>query len=178
VPALKTTPQSLERFPWALRVERFDDESIFTAPRSAWTPGEWQDEPDIVEWRLQGVPYPLLIVRGRTGCLCGYVAIPEGHALHGMWSGDAVRFTWSDLPEEINCAQPCEPTIFRATGEPPTSWWLGFHCGRSNELMPAVPLPESLGAVYVPLHQARARVEALGLALFRNAFPGKGRFLG
>lgn len=51
-----------------------------------------------------------------------------------------------------------------------------FHCGRSNELMPAVPMPESLGAVYVSLHQARARVEALGLALFHNTFPAFGRF--
>lgn len=166
----ETTPGPLERFPWALRVEHFADESIFHVPRASWTPGEWQNEPDIVEWRLEGVPYPLLIVRGRVGCLCGYVGIPEGHALHGMWSGDRVRFTWSDLPEEINSAQGCS-RIFTPTGEPPMCWWLGFHCGAMGELMPGVATPDSDIRRYVPLDEVRARVEALGRALFEHAFP-------
>lgn len=164
---IKTTPQSLERHPWAVRVERFDDDTVFHKPRNSWLPGAWQDEPDIIEWRKEGSAYPLLIVRGQTGCLCGYVGIPQGHALHGMWSGDLTRFTWTALPEEINGAFPCGP-IFTPTGAPPTCWWLGFHCGAMGELMPAVPLVEGEERRYVPLDEARARVEALALA-FSNA---------
>lgn len=167
----ETTPGPLERFPWALRAESFADESIFHSPRASWTPGAWQDEPDIVEWRAPGIPYPLLIVRGRTGCLCGYVGLPKGHPLHGMWQGDRTRFTWSESPEEINAAFQCGG-VYVPTGEPPTCWWLGFHCGAMHELMPAVPLPAEPvgGRSYVSLDEVRTRVEELGLALSR--FPG------
>src|SRR5262245_12770833 len=82
-PVVRLRPMDL--YPWAIRTERFD-ESSFASPRAEWRPDRWSEEPDFVEWRMPGVPYPLLAARGPGGSLCGYVGVPEGHCLHGGWS--------------------------------------------------------------------------------------------
>jgi hypothetical protein len=86
-----------------------------------------------------------------------------------MWSGDRTRFTWSALPEVISGSFACGPPIYIPTGEEPTCWWLGFHCGNVGEQMPS--LPECSSDRYVPLDEVRARVEALAVAFFENPLP-------
>lgn len=73
------TPADLARaYPWALRVLQFEDDGgypgRFESPEPPWWPvrSEWGDapwltEPDLVEWRLGGAPYPLMILRGQHG---------------------------------------------------------------------------------------------------------------
>lgn len=168
----------LTQYPWALRVERFEEERIaptvlFSKPRSEWRPGTWADEPDLVEWRSDAAPYPLLIVRGHSGGLCGYIGVPEGHSMHGTRSGTDVRFTWSELTEEITAARPCDSLIFRPTGEPPTCWWLGFYAGTYFPALPSLAHPDTGETHYAALPELRQRVEALAVALSRSTFPGK-----
>jgi hypothetical protein len=59
--------------------------------RESWGPGEWENEPDRVEWRKPGSLLPRMIVRNRVGGLCGYVGVAQGHRCYGKgWdhSGD------------------------------------------------------------------------------------------
>lgn len=52
-----------------------------TVDKRAWGPGEWQDEPDKVQWIDEATGLDCLIVRNRGGALCGYVGIPDTHPL-------------------------------------------------------------------------------------------------
>jgi hypothetical protein len=159
-------------YPWALRVERHDDSEWFPPPRDHWGPGPWQYEPDLVEWRAAVAPYPLLIVRGGMGALCGYVGVPVGHPLHGR--PRALGLNW---------AGPCGGHRI-PTGEPPECWWLGFDCGHAGQYPPVMVarerwLSELVGmapseslcrplfdpAGYVTIDECRLQVEALAVVL-------------
>lgn len=52
-----------------------------TVDKSEWGPGEWQDEPDKVQWKDEATGLPCLIVRNWSGALCGYAGVSEGHPL-------------------------------------------------------------------------------------------------
>ena len=175
-------------FPWALRVLRFSDHGLppgdaleggygpWEPPRSAWGPGPWQEEPDFVEWRADGSPYPLLILRGTFGALCGYVGVPPAHTLHGRLL-PLDDFSWSSPSGEL----------LQATGEPPEHWWLGFDCGHHHHLSPGreaafrllremagkslVASTDNTGFAperrYVDLEACRRRTEALAHELTR-----------
>lgn len=51
--------------------------------RSNWGPGEWDKEPDKVQWVDPKTKLNCLIVRTPMGHLCGYVGIPPSHRLYG-----------------------------------------------------------------------------------------------
>lgn len=52
--------------------------------RTGWGDGAWNSEPDKIEFRDETTGYPCLIVRNRSGALCGYVGVPPQHPLHGL----------------------------------------------------------------------------------------------
>jgi len=53
-----------------------------TIDKSSWpTRGEWDDEPDKMQWQDEATGLPCLIVRGPSGALCGYVGVAEGHPM-------------------------------------------------------------------------------------------------
>lgn len=154
-------------YPWALRVERHDDEQ-WGPPRAEWGPGPWQDEPDLVEWRSTVAPYPLLILRAGLGVLCGYVGVPVGHPLHGR--PRALGLNW---------AGPCGGLRI-PTGEPPECWWFGFDCAHGGQYPPAFAARDRLlsevhgieptsspfdVAGYVTIDECRLQVEALAVVL-------------
>lgn len=160
----------------ALRVLRFDDEGRYPGfpekeapwfpPRSAWGEGPWMAEPDLVEWRDAATPYPLLIVRGDIGALCGYVGVPPGHPGHGQNAQISIS-------SEGITARRCCHGLFAPTGEPPDCWWLGFDCGHIH--VEIAPLMEAgLGGFfeghgrerhYVTLDECRQRTEGLAIEL-------------
>lgn len=52
--------------------------------KSGWGEGEWQREPDRVEWVDPATGYLCLILRGGVGGnLNGYVSVPKGHPAYG-----------------------------------------------------------------------------------------------
>lgn len=59
-----------------------------TKDKSEWGHGEWQDEPDKVQWRDKATGLPCLIVRNHSGAWCGYVGLDETHPLHGKGYND------------------------------------------------------------------------------------------
>lgn len=53
--------------------------------KSGWKHrGEWDDEPDKVQWMDEDTVLTCLIVRGPVGSLCGYVGVPEGHSWYKL----------------------------------------------------------------------------------------------
>lgn len=71
--------------------------------KSTWGEGPWQTEPDRKEWRT-ATGLPGLIVRNRSGALCGYVGVGPDHPWHGVWYGGCTQgcetkpYNW---PEQI-----------------------------------------------------------------------------
>lgn len=51
----------------------------YVLDKSKYPRGEWDNEPDKVQWKTEA-GFPALIVRSQTfGALCGYVGVPKGH---------------------------------------------------------------------------------------------------
>ena len=172
---------------WALRAESIEPRRGFPT-REEWGPGEWQSEPDLVEWRDAATGYPCLIVRGSMGALCGYVGLPPGHPLHGKGYSEAEQeheslnvhggLTYADACDEGGhiCHVPLE-------GEPADVWWLGFDCNHSGDLAPGMDaltrrssgtaISDALNGIdcgpwrvtYKPIGYVRSEVESLAAQL-------------
>lgn len=170
----------IKAYPWAVRVDKFDDGgnypmfafAMWYPPRSQWQDGPWMTEPDLVEWRTNEVPYPLMIVRGSLGSLCGYVGVPPGHPFHRR-DVRTSNITWS---------APCGG-LMAPTGEPPACWWLGFDCAHWHQYSPArvagmrliktqsgIEQPPPKGPLhYVDLDECRMMTEELARQLLEIA---------
>src|SRR4051812_44340660 len=106
-----------------------------TVDKSTWGPGDWQDEPDKVQWQDEATGLPCLIVRGPSGALCGYVGVAEGHPLF------AKEYSSADVEVHggLTFADFCQQTTNEARhvchvpapGEPDHVWWFGFDCAHS-----------------------------------------------
>jgi hypothetical protein len=156
--------------------ERFID-------KSDWGPGPWQDEPDRIEWRWLGTPrFPCLIVRNRSGALCGYVGVPEGHPYFGA-NGSSGEPAELHVHGGITYGAPCQEDggkichVARA-GESDRVWWLGFDCAHAQDFVPAheaayrrarIPSGFGLGETYKSIDYVRAEVESLAEQLSRVA---------
>lgn len=111
--------------------------------RDNWPPGEWDHEPDKVEWIDDDTGLPCIIHRGRTGAWCGYVGVAPDHPYHG-------RHDYDQVPVEVHggltYAAPCNPhddddfgVCHKAEpGEPDDVWWLGFDCAHAGDEMPGL----------------------------------------
>jgi hypothetical protein len=129
-----------ERYPWALRVEKVDASEFSDGKikRDSWGPGPWEAEPDVVEWRTDGLA--CLIVRNRLGALCGYVGIPEGHPFHGKAYSDVESVRDLRVHGGLTYSNACAGHICHVArpGEPDNVWWLGFDCNHSGDMAPGM----------------------------------------
>jgi len=121
--------------------------------KSNWPAGEWDDEPDKVQWQDETTGMPCLAVRNRMGAWCGYVGVPQGHRFHGVgYDNVSLGDDWRDeshyppahggltfsnscmegVPENQGICHVVEP------GEDDHVWWLGFDCAHSGDLMPGM----------------------------------------
>jgi hypothetical protein len=126
--------------------------------KSAWGDGPWQDEPDRVEWYVDGVACLALRHPG-AGHWCGYAAVPPGHRWHGL--GYSACYS-DDCPDGETCphyadvevhggitfAEKCAPKRsdrdpreqvchVPRPGEPDDVWWLGFDFHHAWDIAPA-----------------------------------------
>jgi hypothetical protein len=119
--------------------------------RERWPSGPWDNEPDKVEWIDDATGLPCLVLRHHeSGHLCGYVAVPPGHPLHGqdnprMFDDDGNE---NELPKPstydlsvhggITYADTCEGDVCHkpAPGEPDDVWWFGFDMAHAYDLTP------------------------------------------
>ena len=111
-----------------------------TIDKRDWPRGEWDNEPDKVQWSDDATGYPCLIVRGPLGALCGYVGVPEGHPAFEAKYSDVNVDTHGDLSFSDFCAHGDEEDSIchiPGPGEPDRVWWLGFDCGHNGDISPA-----------------------------------------
>lgn len=50
-----------------------------TKDKSEWPRGQWDDEPDKMQWLDEATGRPCLIVRNSFGGLCGYMGVDKSH---------------------------------------------------------------------------------------------------
>ena len=127
--------------------------------KSEWHRGEWDSEPDKVQWEDAATSLPCLAVRHPTmGNWCGYVAVSEGHPYFGKDYKDVGK-EYTDVETDIDCHGGLTFSGFcreddkehgichvPAPGEPDRVWWLGFDCGHAYDLAPGlVATIESIG---------------------------------
>lgn len=137
-------------YPWASEVE--------THPgRPNWPRGPWDNEPDKVVWRKEGIPFPMMIVRsGSTGALCGYVGVSPGHPHYGVDFSEID----ADVHWGLTYSGGCGGTICHKplNGEPDHVWWLGFDCAHCEDLAPGLM---AWSGTYRDLEWVKAETERL-----------------
>ena len=154
------------------------EESRFT-DRAGWEPGDWDDEPDRVEWRWLGPPkLPCLIVRGPSGALCGYVGVPPGHPYYELDYQKCDVHAHGSLTYADRCAEDGHICHVARSGEAEQVWWLGFDCAHGCDRRPGSEafyrargldqLGESF-ATYKSIAYVRSQVESLAHQLCRVA---------
>lgn len=108
--------------------------------RSKWPAGEWDGEPDKVQWKDPATGIDCLAKRNYLlGHWCGYVGVAPTHPWHGKYS-DSMDV---DVHGGLTYARECEegdPELtvchIPAPGEPEHLWWLGFDCAHCNDYSP------------------------------------------
>lgn len=113
-----------------------------TIDKSSWeVRGEWDNEPDKVQWQDEATGLPCLIVRGGGGALCGYVGVAEGHPAYGKEYDDVDVAVHGGLTFADKCQPSNDESRFVChvpeAGEPDHVWWLGFDCAHSGDVCPA-----------------------------------------
>lgn len=99
--------------------------------RSQWGDGDWQNEPDKVQFFDEESGYTCLIHRNYCGAWCGYVGIPESHPYFGKGRCDPPVFIHGGLTYDGLCQQQPHPygVCHQAyPGQPERVWWFGFDC--------------------------------------------------
>jgi hypothetical protein len=113
-----------------------DEMQTHKIDRTGWPNGEWDAEPDRMQWQHGKIP--CLIVRNSLGNLCGYAGVSRTHPFYrsdydnvevcvhgGLTYGDTCQ-----LGGPI-CHEP-EP------GQPADVWWLGFDCAHLGDYVPGM----------------------------------------
>lgn len=118
--------------------------------RSNWPSGDWDGEPDKVQWTDEATGFACLAKRqSSSGHWCGYVGVEPGHAWHGK-GYDEVRTLddedeaqYPDVHGGLTYADECQEgppdqTVCHIPepGKPEHLWWLGFDCHHSGDTSP------------------------------------------
>lgn len=114
-----------------------------------WPSGEWDSEPDKIQWPDEETGLPCLAVRNhRAGYWCGYVGVDESHPFYGKdYSNDDVRQADGELVDVhggLTFSDKCHPgetegqgiCHVASPGEPDHVWWFGFDCAHLGDCSP------------------------------------------
>ena len=104
--------------------------------KSSWGEGPWANEPDHVEFEVEG--FPCIAHRAEiTGSWCGYVAVPPGHPWHGQGYG---AIDTANVHGGLTYSAKCSERVCHVPkpGESDDVWWLGFDCGHGCDFSPAI----------------------------------------
>ncbi|MBD2629642.1 hypothetical protein [Trichormus variabilis] len=116
-------------------------ETLNWMDKSAWADGEWQQEPDRIEWVFLG--FPCLILRHEGSWLCGYVGIPPTHPYYGKDMLDIEikalqvhkKITFSEASHHGDDPRAVCHQLLPKTDD---YWWLGFDCSHSEDVFPRI----------------------------------------
>jgi hypothetical protein len=140
--------------------------------KSAWVDGEWQQEPDRIEWVYLGLP--CLIVRQEGGWLCGYVGIPPTHPYYGygkdmenkelkeIYTDKAINF--SEASQQIDDPRAVCHQLLPRTDD---YWWIGFDCCHYDDVFPRIIKVYNFpsGTSYKNVEYVKTQVEFLARQL-------------
>jgi hypothetical protein len=100
--------------------------------KSTWSKGEWNNEPDRVDFLHAG--FSCFILRNRSGNWCGYVGVPSTHPSYGKDYNDVDV----DVHGGLTYADSCNGHICHIPepGMPDNVWWLGFDTGHYMDASP------------------------------------------
>lgn len=124
--------------------------------KSDFQRGDWDSEPDQIEWTDEQTGYPCLMWRNRVGAWCGYVGITKSHP----W----FELDYGSLPHDIDVH--CGLTYSgNRRDHPKDLWWFGFDCGHLGDVVPALSSASSYQESYKRSHYVRRNVESLAAQL-------------
>lgn len=118
-----------------------------TVDKASWARGEWDGEPDKMQWQDEATGLPCLIVRNQSGALCGYVGVTQEHPAFGV-QYDSVSIPGKEYGPDVHCGLTFSDFCADATdhskgichlpapGEPDRVWWLGFDCAHCDDYSP------------------------------------------
>jgi hypothetical protein len=163
-----------------------------------WPKGEWDNEPDKIQWVDPTTNLPCLMVRNHSGAWCGYVGVAEGHPAFGVHY-DRVNvevhggLTFSDtcltaehlvgkeLRKGVKLMSLKEAQAYVEAnsichvveeGENDNVWWLGFDCAHYMDIAPGMLKYNigtgHLGEQYRNRDYVKAEVECLATQLANN----------
>lgn len=110
--------------------------------KADWPRGEWDNEPDKVQWEDESTGLPCLAVRVvEHGHWCGYVGVGPDHPLFEKEYGDANVDCHGGLTFSEHCreeSERCDGGICHKVepGEPDNAWWFGFDCAHYCDYQP------------------------------------------
>lgn len=156
-----------------------------------WAAGPWDSEPEQFDFTDDATGYPIAMRRNNWGAWCGYIGVPNDHALFGKSYSDEVEGAEVDPETKVDevgiiqvfChALDSKPTVSILVrchggltyadkawweGESRAEWWFGFDCSHSGDEVPAKDM--SHGGTYRTLEYVQdcCRKAAADLARFR-----------
>lgn len=150
--------------------------------KSKWGPGQWQDEPDKVQWTDETTGLPCLAVRDVShGAWCGYVGVSPGHPYFEKHYNEVGVDCHGGLTYAAHCQEHCDRQDggvchIVTPGEPDNVWWLGFDCVHHDDYEPAYnAIPEMRGlsrhGSYRDLEYVKGNCRSLAWQLVEAAKP-------
>jgi hypothetical protein len=124
-------------------------------------PGEWESEPDEIQWTDAETGYQCWMKRSVMGSWNGYVCVPRGHPWHGL--DYDTELAGSTTPEELTDVHG--GLTFAGGWLDEGDWWFGFDCAHSTDVTPALPVFLLLGDLAVYRHAAYVQDQCRLLAL-------------
>ena len=111
-----------------------------------WGEGEWQHEPDKVQYLDEETGYPCLIVRAEvTGALCGYVGVGHSHPCYQVHYNDVEDKYDTSIHGGLTFSSKCQEQNKEfgichivEDGEDDNIWWLGFDCAHAWDYAPVM----------------------------------------
>lgn len=104
----------------------------------------------------------LCLRHGSLGHWCGYVGVPSGHPLHGKGYDDIHSTAEIDVHGGLTYAGDHAPTK-----ESDGTWWFGFDCAHSGDLVPGMRSGFSVGDTYKDVEFVKAECERLAEQLWK-----------
>jgi hypothetical protein len=107
-----------------------------TYDKSLWGKGEWDNEPDRVDFIHVG--YSCFIMRNHSGAWCGYVGVPSNHVGYGQDYNEMCEHV--DVHGGLTYADKCRGSICHIPepGMPDDVWWFGFDTAHYNDKVPGM----------------------------------------